>query len=281
MGPISLRRILLAAFGSAMGGVGGLVLVLPLAGILQPPLPAPSAAADSPIVESTPDGEQLGPDTDLEIHYLAAPNTDQIAAEPAIPEFPYDPRAVEYLSQVGFGSEYGSTAPVLHKWTRDIKLRVLGSPTPADLESLREIVADLNSLINGIKLTLVEDSADLNIYFLPEPQFATVEPTYIPVNYGFFRVWWDHQGAIYKGRILVASQGITQEERSHLIREEVTQSLGLFRDSWDYPDSIFYQGWTATGQFSEIDSPTIQLLYQPQLLPGMTKLEVKNLLSMD
>ncbi len=116
---------------------------------------------------------------------------------------------------------------------------------------------------------------------MPESQFATVEPSYIPTNYGFFRVWWDHQGAIYKGRILVASEDITQEERSHLIREEVTQSLGLFRDSWDYPESIFYQGWTATGQFAEIDRPTIQLLYQPQLLPGMTQLEVKNLLSLD
>ena len=59
---------------------------------------------------------------------------------------------------------------------------------------------------------------------------------------------------------MVASEGITQQERSHLIREEITQSLGLFRDSWRYPDSIFYQGWTATGEYASIDGPTIRLL---------------------
>ena len=119
------------------------------------------------------------------------------------------------------------------------------------------------------------------MHFVPEAQFQDIEPDYIPVNYGFFRVWWDHEGAIYRGRILVASEGVTQLERSHLNREEITQSLGLFRDSWNYPDSIFYQGWTATGEYGSMDGPTIQLLYQPQLLPGMTKLEVRNLLSLD
>ncbi len=185
------------------------------------------------------------------------------------------------MTEVGFGVEYGSSSTVLHKWTEDVNLRIYGSPTPADVAALTQVVSELNELISGIELTLNNGPADLEVHFAPESQFQSIETHYIPVNYGFFRVWWDHEGAIYQGRILVASEGITQQERSHLIREEVTQSLGLFRDSWNYPDSIFYQGWTATGEYASIDGPTIRLLYQPQLLPGMTKLEVRKLLSLN
>ena len=189
--------------------------------------------------------------------------------------------AIAYLTEIGFGVEYGSSSTVLHKWTTDVNLRMYGSPTPTDVATLTQVVTELNELIRGIELTLNDGPADVEVHFVPESQFQSIEPHYQPVNYGFFRVWWDHGGAIYRGRILVASEGITQQERSHLIREEITQSLGLFRDSWRYPDSIFYQGWTATGEYASIDGPTIRLLYQPQLLPGMTKLEVRDLLSLD
>ena len=189
--------------------------------------------------------------------------------------------AIDYLAEVGFGVESGSSSTVLHKWTEDVNLRIYGTPTPADVATLTQVVTELNELIQGIELTLNDGPTDLEGYFVPEAQCQSIEPDYIPVNFGFFRVWWDHEAAIYRGRILVASAGVTQPERSHLIREEITQSLGLFRDSWNYPDSIFYQGWTATSEYASIDGPTIRLLYQPQLLPGMTKLEVRNLLSLD
>jgi hypothetical protein len=34
--------------------------------------------------------------------------------------------------------------------------------------------------------------------------------------------------------------------------KELTQSLGLLNDSWKYPKSIFYQGWTTTTSFSKM-----------------------------
>ncbi len=39
--------------------------------------------------------------------------------------------AMDYLSQIGFGMEYGSTAPVLHKWKQDVTIKVHGWPSPA------------------------------------------------------------------------------------------------------------------------------------------------------
>jgi len=96
---------------------------------------------------------------------------------------------------------------------------------------------------------------------------------------GFFWAWWDDSGALYRARILIATDGITQEERSHLIREELTQSLGMMNDSYEYKDSIFYQEWTDTGSYTEIDRAVIRILYDPRIEPGMTMDEVDGVIA--
>lgn len=219
----------------------------------------------------------------LVIIALFAPVRGALAGHVEPPVSDDEAMALDYLTEVGFGDEYQSSPAVLHKWTRDVGIGIQGAPTPADLATVNQVVAELNRLLSGLELEVTDGIsdgvADIEIHFAPESGFAAMEPKYQPVNMGFFRVWMDRDGAIYRGRILIASEGITQAERSHLIREELTQSLGLFKDSRRYPDSIFYRGWTATGKYASIDSPTIRLLYLPQLLPGMTRAEVQDLFS--
>ncbi len=241
---------------------------------LFPPAPAPKAVLAA--------GRNSLPPFRPEPAAPFNPAESLAAVPPIVPPQPdYASMVVDYLSEVGFGQEYGSASPVLHKWTQDVTLRIFGEPTPADLVALDQTVEELNRLLTGVQLILTDGDADLAVYFTPESSFAGIEPNYVPGNLGFFRVWWDEQGAINKGRILISSDGITQGERSHLIREELTQSLGLFRDSWQYPDSIFYQGWTSTPGYAPIDGPTIQLLYQPQLSTGMTQVQVRDLITLD
>jgi len=99
-------------------------------------------------------------------------------------------------------------------------------------------------------------------------------------NYGFFwALWHDDNYVIYDANILVSSAGVTQDERSHLIREELTQSLGLMNDSNKYEDSIFYQKWTDVTQYSDIDKAVIQLLYLKKIKTGMTREQTINALN--
>ena len=49
--------------------------------------------------------------------------------------------------------------------------------------------------------------------------------------------------------------------KKNLLREELTQSLGLFNDSMKYPDSIFYQVWSETTEYSELDKEVIRRHY--------------------
>jgi hypothetical protein len=215
---------------------------------------------------------------------LPMPASDQdsrVAPEAQFPHTEHSPESLDYLNEIGFGVEYGDADQLLHKWTEDIRINVRGTPTRADLEALEEVVAELNGVLSDVHLQVTYGTGNLEIYFLPESQFASVEPAYVPVNLGFFRVWWDNTGAIHRARILIASRGITQQERSHLIREELTQSLGLFKDSWRYPDSVFYQGWTDINKYSDLDRTTVRLLYDSRLGPSMTPSEALDALGAD
>ena len=163
----------------------------------------------------------------------------------------------------------------MYKWTNDVKIKVHGNPTSADIDTLEQVVSELNDLQSEITLNIVKRNANVEIYFAPESRFRSIEPYYVPVNMGFFSVAGSDTGAIDNARILIASTGITQNERSHLIREELTQSLGLMRDSNRYPESIFYQGWTSTTEYAPIDRAIISMLYDSRLSLGMNKSQVQ------
>ncbi len=184
----------------------------------------------------------------------------------------------EYFFETAFGSEFGESHSEIHKWTDNIRIKVIGTPTSVDLESLDQVLSELNSLIDSISLDIVTHNSNIDMHFTTIDNFSSIEPDYVPGNMGFFWGWWDNNGAIYKGKILIAIDGISQQERSHLIREELTQSLGLMNDSYWYENSIFYQEWTDTIDYAPIDRAIISLLYDSRLKPGMTKEQVIDVL---
>ncbi len=185
---------------------------------------------------------------------------------------------IEYFYEIAFGSEYGSSLPLLHKWKDDVRIKVNGTPTSADLDTLHQVANELSSLLNSISLITVDQNQNIDIYFTTLDQFPLILSSYVQGNMGFFNVWWDSSGYMYTAKILIASEGLSQQERSHLIREELTQSLGLMKDSNRYEDSIFFQGWTNTISYTSIDREIITLLYDNRLKPNMTKEQVKETL---
>jgi hypothetical protein len=216
----------------------------------------------------------------------------QAAVEQSLPSRSYTTAQINYFLEVALKSEYADSEPTIKKWDRDINIKVLGTPTPEDLKTLQAVIDELNTLVSGIRLqvvTLPEQSIqnisshnphalgqnpNVEIYFVPKSKFSQYEPNYQPLNYGFFWGWWNDNHAMHRSRVLISTDGVTQQERSHLIREELTQSLGLMEDSDQYSDSIFYQGWTDTNHYAEIDKVVIEMLYRPEIRPGMTQSQV-------
>jgi hypothetical protein len=183
-------------------------------------------------------------------------------------------KELDYFVEVALGAEYGSSVAEIKKWRQNPRIKVFGNPTDVDRETVQQVVDDLNSLQNQIALQVVSQRPNIKIHFAPESEFAQIEPQYQPTNYGFFWTWWKGTREIYKARILIATDHINQRERSHLIREELTQCLGLMRDSERYPDSMFYSGWTDVTEYAPVDKAVIRILYSDAVQLGMDRDQV-------
>lgn len=183
----------------------------------------------------------------------------------------YTGEEIDYFAEVAFGAEFGGASARLRKWRQSIRIKTHGDPTAEDEATLTEVVEELDDLIDVVQLELTDNDADIDIHFAPESEFSDILPDYIPTNLGFFWVWWNASSEIVRSVILITTEQVTQQERSHLIREELTQSLGLMRDSPRFPGSIFQQAWTATTEYAPIDRVLIEMLYREELTPGMTR----------
>jgi Protein of unknown function (DUF2927)/Bacterial SH3 domain len=188
---------------------------------------------------------------------------------------------INYFLEVALGSEFRNDHnPTIHKWNGEVRIQYFGNPTVEDLATLDSVIREVNELAQGnIQLKIVGSNPNLTIYFVPESEFRRHEPGYVPTNYGFFMTRWDATGTIRSANVLITSENVTQQERSHLIREELTQSLGLMRDSYKYSNSVFYQPWTDVTQYAEIDRTLIRLLYSPNIQAGMTQAQVMDSLN--
>ena len=142
-----------------------------------------------------------------------------------------------------------------------MKIYVDGKTNDKLDKELKQIVSELNELINTIDIEIVSDISESNmyIYFGSYLDFHKIKPKtdldILKSNLGYFNKK-DNSGYMY-----VDIYRTNIEEQKHLLREELTQSLGLFDDSYKYPESIFYQGWTTTTKYAPIDRELIDMLY--------------------
>ena len=183
----------------------------------------------------------------------------------------YTDEELSYFAELAFGAEYGGSAtPLLHRWETSPSIRVHGIPSSVDEGTLAQVIGEINALAGDVRLQRTDGTADINFFVVPQADFPRHEPNYVPGNQGFVWISWDQTQRIVRASILISSD-ISQEARSHLIREELTQSLGLLRDSPRYPESIFYQGSSLSQSYAPIDRAIIEMLYRPELSPGATQ----------
>ncbi|MCT7953433.1 DUF2927 domain-containing protein, partial [Ancylothrix sp. C2] len=215
----------------------------------------------------------------IAVWYDASPTKSQLNSQETstFPDVTAD-KTFEYFKEVALKSEFGSSGNgFIKKWMVPIKLEIAGLPTPADLETVEAVTRELELLTNLPIEFVKPNTGNMRIRFTPEAEFQKFIPTYQPGNSGFFWLNWDETKQITGAEIKISTTGVTQKERSHLIREELTQAFGLPADSEKYPDSIFYQGWTDINQYSSLDKKLIKMLYSTQVKPGMNESQLEKL----
>jgi hypothetical protein len=176
----------------------------------------------------------------------------------------YDQETNEYFDEIALKNEFSTLVKKTpSRWTTDMKIYYFGYCPEYMTDELRHILTELNDLIDPIQISIVYKRSEANyfIYFGSHTgfkrNFPDVDAKLLERNWGLFQIS-PNSGEMYVDMIRTKEN---QEAQKHLLREELTQSLGLCNDSWKYDNSIFYQGWTTTNQFSEMDKRLIDMLY--------------------
>lgn len=178
----------------------------------------------------------------------------------------------EYYEEIVSKTEWeGKTTP--KKFHNDIKIYVKGEISKELNDELNRIVKELNDLINTVSVVIIDDEGEANlVIFLGSPsdyidyRGVTSEKrkklmNRLQYNRGYFCVrGWDNyvmESQVFLNTLLLKNDVILK----HILREELTQSLGFPNDSYKYDDSIFQQSWTEVTEYSEIDREIIKFHY--------------------
>jgi|GEM_PF-534384 len=185
-----------------------------------------------------------------------------------------------YFLDIALGLEYGDAPAVTRKWKRNMKLYVAGRPSAELKKELHSIIKELNKLTSesNFSISVTADSSQSNalVFFGSQDTFGHLVPEAkdeLQNNYGLFYIWWNSKQQIYRMAMYVDMYRTKSERaRKHLLREELTQSLGLPKDSPKYFNSIFQSSYKSkVTSYSALDKNLIKLLYQPEMEADLTK----------
>ena len=195
----------------------------------------------------------------------------------------YTNAEIDYFLEVALGVEFahGSPPRVTKRWATDelpaARLQIMGTPTSQDLAVVRSIVDELNAIV-GLPLIAVDpERANVFVRFVPRGSmrsYSSLVPRWGAG--GFVSTELSKDYVIERGQVLIASD-IPFRGRKPIIREELTQLLGLLNDvSW-YPESIFNDDNFAN-EYAPIDRALIEMLYRPDMSAGLDENQTRKVL---
>jgi len=191
----------------------------------------------------------------------------------------YSQDDIAYFQAIALGFEDSTLPDLVYKYNKSsIKIQVLEDPDPESWSCLNTTISDFNTISKYTKLSVVNDSnAEIKIYFVPKSDFPKYIKFFNKEDYAYF---WDEpitRNCEILSGVIVISTDSPSEYRCHVIREELTQSLGLAKENYQYRDSMFYgHSSIYTTKYSEIDKHLIDMLYNSNIRSCATKDDVKN-----
>ncbi len=197
----------------------------------------------------------------------------------------FQQETIDYFADVALGFEFGGASLITRKWNEDILISVSGEMPDYLIDELNDVISDLNELItDGVTISIAEGSQTPNfsVFFGSGGAYANLNPNaaaFVADNRGLFFVDWDARQNINYANMYVDTELIEEVFQLHLLREELTQSLGLAMDRIEFPESIFQTTWTSTTEYAEIDKELIRLLYHPDVTSGLNEEQLRKVLT--
>lgn len=180
----------------------------------------------------------------------------------------------EVFLKTVFSIEYGDdTGAAMHRWEQPIIIWAGEEIMPGDEQALFAFADELDARVANlppIYWTRNREDANVTVAFAPLDRLHEFAESYVEGNWGFVSFWWNDAQEMDYAQIAIASDVTSQEERNHLIMEELVGALGLTNDIETDPDSIIHREWTVIQELSGMDWELLNLLYDARLTSGMT-----------
>ena len=187
---------------------------------------------------------------------------------------------IRYFKDIALGFEFGGGDDITQKWNSELRIFIGGEPNAELIGELERIKTEINELAtDGFYINIVNDPLQSNyyIFFGSGNKYAEMFPglsDFVNTNWGLFFISSNDQNQITSGHMYVDITKANLVAQKHLLREELTQSLGLAKDSPRYTESIFQSLWTTTTEYASIDKELIRLLYHPDMSVGLNENQV-------
>jgi len=176
-----------------------------------------------------------------------------------------DTSIVSYLNEITSGAEHGYSKTKV-KFKKDVYLIIQGNcDEELRLETIK-VIDELNELITSINFYITDDIgiANVRLYFGSPSEYVKINPfcvSLIDHSWGLAFMFPKYNQIDMSLAFVDTERTSNNSQRKHILREEITQSLGFGNDSYRYPESIFYQGWTEVHEYSDIDKEVIKMFY--------------------
>jgi hypothetical protein len=174
----------------------------------------------------------------------------------------YSQETVEYFDEIAMGTEDGRRYDHVTRYTTDVKIYMEGHQPQYIVDELNSIVSELNSIINTIDVQVTNSKSDANMIISIgsldkiKNEYPVFKNTiYENANAGF------GIGTNYSNVFLNTNNIRSAQHAKHVLREELTQAMGLTNDSYKYPESVFYEGVSEVTEYAPIDRELIDILY--------------------
>ena len=173
-----------------------------------------------------------------------------------------------YYNEICYNTEFSGNLEEPYIFKKDVYIYVVGDNKPDYLmKELYKVVDELNDLIGSIEIYITNDINKENalVYFGDPDEYVKYmnkphRRDFLKSNWG--AAWispYDYD--IRSVDIFINTNGDNELLRRHLLREELTQSLGFPNDSYEYEDSIFYGSYSDVLEFSDLDKQIIRRHY--------------------
>jgi hypothetical protein len=103
--------------------------------------------------------------------------------------------------QAAFAPEDGKSRRRVRKWSDDIRIKVIGSPTSQDRRTLEQPVEELRPRLGSVRIGFENDDANVEVFFLPSGRLVAHELNYNQGSRGVYWCWWSRTGVMSKARM--------------------------------------------------------------------------------